>query len=295
VRDIANPSLDDAYFPLMRTFDWFRMQNLADSGPDANGANTESSSESINSNYALELWGAVIGDSPFQALAAIMTAGEIRTAQAFYQITPKSLPLREVEAVTVNVKLPLGQSGTRTLDPTLELVRNIVRANNSETNVFFGPRLAYRVGIQLLPISPISEYVISADWARAHEKALRDLEDNETALFDQAIGTAPSATSLCFLADYNGKDPVLPSEPAIRCTGALRINYSWRQVIAAANGINDPANSYKRYLDYAEKRQGQEDKYFKMTNGVVSDVLKDTSTPSTDTNTLWWLLARKKN
>jgi endoglucanase Acf2 len=295
VRDIANPSLDDRFFPLMRTFDWFRMQNLADSGPDANGANTESSSESINSSYALGLWGAVIGDSPFQALAAIMTAGEIRTAQAFYQITPKSLPLREVEAVTVSVKLPLGQSGARALDPTQEPVRNIVRANNAETNVFFGPRLAYRVGIQLLPISPISEYVISADWARAHEKTLRELEDNQTALFEQAIGNAPSAASPCFLADYNGKDPVPPSEPAIKCTGGLRINYSWRQVIAAANGINDPANSYKRYLDYAEKRQGQEEKYFQVTNGVVSDVLKDTSTPSTDTNTLWWLLARKKN
>src|SRR5690606_5159811 len=41
VRDIANPSLNDPYFPLMRTFDWFRLQNFADSGPDANGANTE--------------------------------------------------------------------------------------------------------------------------------------------------------------------------------------------------------------------------------------------------------------
>ena len=41
VRDIANPSLDDTYFPTVRTFDWFRMQNIADTGPDANGVYTD--------------------------------------------------------------------------------------------------------------------------------------------------------------------------------------------------------------------------------------------------------------
>src|SRR5262249_9850566 len=81
VPDIANPSAADPYFPILRTFDWFKMQNQADSGPTANGPNTESSSESINSNYALALWGDVTGNANLKALAAVMTAAEIRTAQ----------------------------------------------------------------------------------------------------------------------------------------------------------------------------------------------------------------------
>lgn len=298
-RDIANPSLDDTHFPLMRNYDWFRMQNLADSGPDANGPNTESSSESINANYALALWGAVIGDASYQALAAIMTAGEIRSAQAFYQITADSLPLREVPPVDVTVKLPNGQSGTQSMDPSKELVRNIIRANNSETNVFFGPRLVFRVGIQALPINPITEYVISDKWVKTHGKRLLELERNETALFNEAIGNLPTTSSYCFLTLYSGGD-VGQRTPAEYCTGSMRTGYSWRQVIAALNGMNDPAGAYDRYLGYAEKLEDQQKNYIQMTadafapqGGVVPDVLKDMSTPTTDTNTLWWLSSRK--
>jgi len=298
-RDIANPSLEDKHFPLMRTYDWFRMQNFADAGPDSNGPNTESSSESINANYALALWGAVIGDSSYQALAAIMTAGEIRTAQAFYQITPDSLPFRDAEPVTVTVKLPGGKSGTQTMDPTRELVRNIVRANNAETNVFFGQRLIFRVGIQALPINPISEYVISDKWAKTHEMRLRELEGNETNLFNDAIGRLPTANSDCFLAIYSSGD-ISQRMPAEYCTGAIRTSYNWRQSIVALNGVNDAQGAYDRYLGYAEKLEEQQRNYIQMTadafapqGGVIPDVLKDTSTPSTDTNTLWWLSARK--
>ena len=119
VRDIANPSLDDTYFPIVRTFDWFRMQNIADTGPDANGGNTESSSESINSNYALMAWGAVTKNDPFQALAAIMTAAEIRTSKAFYQITPATAYLKAMDfpEVDVTVKLPKGRSEVRKIMP----------------------------------------------------------------------------------------------------------------------------------------------------------------------------------
>lgn len=117
VRDIANPSMDDKFFPIVRTFDWFRMQNIADAGPDTNGGNTESSSESINSNYALMTWGVVTKNSDFQALAAIMTAAEIRTAQAFYQVTPDTSYLKDNELlpVDVTVRLPENRSEMRTI------------------------------------------------------------------------------------------------------------------------------------------------------------------------------------
>jgi len=246
VRDIANPSMEDKFFPIVRMFDWFRMQNIADAGPDANGGNTESSSESINSNYALATWGAVTGNSSFQTLAAIMTAAEIRTAQAFYQVTPDTPYLKDIESpsVTVTVKLPNGGAGTRDIKPSSEPTMNILRSNIVETNTFFGPLLANRIGINLLPISPISEFVISTDWAKVHAVTLGNVETNSTSLFNAIINTPPGVAAPCFLAGWDIDNPprnpdgtpIEPNAGAV-CAGTLRTLYSWRQVVAAANGV----------------------------------------------------------
>ncbi|MFS0755959.1 glycosyl hydrolase [Noviherbaspirillum sp. 1P10PC] len=313
VRDIANPSLDDTHFPIMRTFDWYRLQNIADTGPDPNGGNTESSSESINASYALATWGAVIKNSPFQAMAAIMTAAEIRTTQAFYQVTPETAYLKNLDypAVDVSVKRANGNA-TMTIRPSDEPVMNILRANIVETNTFFGPLLANRIGINLLPISPISEFVISPAWARIHSATLRRLEDSNTDLFASIISTPPDQSAACFLAGYDPTKPdrdvqglPMPPNPGAICAGRLRVLYSWRQLPVAANGINDPAGTYQRYVGYMDALPQQQETYRLNTrssvypnsslnaDGVVADVLKDNSTPSTDTNTLWWLSSRK--
>lgn len=314
VRDIANPSLEDTYFPTVRTFDWFRMQNIADTGPDANGGNTESSSESINSNYALMAWGVVTENDAFQALAAIMTAAEIRTSKAFYQITPATAYLKALDfpEVDVTVKLPKNRSEVRTIAPGKEPVMNILRSNIVETNTFFGPLLANRIGINLLPISPISEYVISTDWANLHYDTLRRLEDTNTAQFSSIVNTPPDQSADCFLAGWDPNaphvnpdgTPELPNPGAV-CAGRLRVLYSWRQLPVAAAGMIRPAEAYKRYTEYMDALKAQQDLYQLNTrssvypnsslnkDGVVADVLKDNSTPSTDTNTLWWLSARK--
>jgi endoglucanase Acf2 len=316
VRDIANPSLEDAFFPIIRTFDWFRMQNIADAGPDANGGNTESSSESINSNYALVTWGVVTGNTPFQALAAIMTAAEIRTAQAFYQITPDTAYLKGLDypEVSVTVTQPNGSSEVRKIRPGDEPVMNIVRSNLMETNTFFGGLLVNRIGINLLPITPISEFVISAAWARTHAGILRKLEDTNTAQFNDIINTPPGENSLCFKADWSPPGPhvdektgklIDPPFPGASCAGRLRILYSWRQMTVAALGMTDAAGAFQRYAGYMDALGGQQALYKLNTRsdvypgssnakeGIEADVLKDNSTPTTDTNTLWWLATRK--
>ena len=316
VRDIANPSLADDSFPIVRTFDWFRMQNIADAGPDANGGNTESSSESINANYALVAWGIMTGNNAFQALAAIMTAAEIRTAQAFYQITPDTSYLKYIEhpKVSVTVKLPNGGSEERTIEPLKEAVMNIVRSNLMETNTFFGGLLINRIGINLLPIGPISEFVISPEWAKAHADTLRTLMETQTSQFNDIINTPPSENSLCYKAAWSPPGPhadpntgqlVFPPTPGAACAGKLRILYSWRQMAVAGLGITDPAGAYQKYAGYVDRLKDQEATYQQNTRsdlhpgssdsktGLVSDVLKDNSTPTTNTNTLWWLATRK--
>ncbi|MDB5842427.1 MAG: hypothetical protein JWQ23_4379 [Herminiimonas sp.] len=308
VRDIANPSLSDPHYPVIRTYDWFRMQNFADSGPDANGANTESSSESINSNYALVLWGVVTENPQFQALAAIMTAGEIRTAQAFYQVTPRNSVFQDIVIPTVSVKLPAGNS-TVQLKHGSETSMGIIYQDITQTNVFFGSLLTYRVGIQLLPISPISEYVISREWAATHAATLKAMEAKQTELFDSVIATPPTTASACFKAGYGDEidktgKPVEKNVGAI-CASPLQTLYSWRQIFASVNGLNDPTGAYQRYTGYMDNLAAAESTYRSNTDpalhpgaslnsgGIVSDVLKSVATPSTNTNVLWWLSAQK--
>jgi hypothetical protein len=216
--------------------------------------------------------------------------------------------------VDVTVKLPKNRSEIRKIAPGSEPVMNILRANIVETNTFFGPLLANRIGINLLPISPMSEYLISKDWANVHYDTLRRLEDTNTAQFNSIINTPPNQGADCFLAGWDPKaqhlqpdgTPEQPNPGAV-CAGRLRVLYSWRQLPVAASGMIRPAEAYQRYVAYMDGLKKQQDDYQLNTrssvypdsslnrDGVVADVLKDISTPSTDTNTLWWLSARKPN
>ena len=62
IRDAANPSTDDAYFPFSRCFDWYHghswAKGLFDSG---DGKDQESTSEDALFSYAMKMWGKVIG------------------------------------------------------------------------------------------------------------------------------------------------------------------------------------------------------------------------------------------
>ncbi|MGI4847773.1 MAG: glycosyl hydrolase [Janthinobacterium lividum] len=300
VRDIANPSSDDPHFPVLRTYDWFRMQNFASSGPANNGPNTESASESIHANYAVMLWSVLNGLTEFQALAAVMTAAEIRTAQAYYQITPENSAFKDVAVPVVTVKTPNGPAPLA-LDPKNEIAVGAVYQDITQIQIYFGVQESFRVGIQLLPISPISEAVISRTWVKTHKSRLRALELKQTALFDSVINAVPNDGSPCFQAGYGGGEV----NPGAVCASALQTLYSWRSLIASANGLSQPEETYARYLGYVNKVKAQSDVYQANTSrithpgssnndgGVVADIKKTVITPTTDTNVLWWLATLK--
>lgn len=64
VRDIANPSTKDTYFPVSRHFDWYHGHSWAHGlYSSLDGKNQESSSEDIMAMYAIKMWGTIIGDT----------------------------------------------------------------------------------------------------------------------------------------------------------------------------------------------------------------------------------------
>ena len=75
VRDVANPSSQDPYFPVYRSFDWFVGHSWSKGLYfSADGKDEESSSEDYNFSYGMKLWGSVIGDSAMQARGDLMLA-----------------------------------------------------------------------------------------------------------------------------------------------------------------------------------------------------------------------------
>lgn len=75
VRDVANPSSSDPYFPVFRSFDWFVghswSKGLFFSG---DGKDEESSSEDYNFAYGMKLWGLVTNNVAMQARGNLMLA-----------------------------------------------------------------------------------------------------------------------------------------------------------------------------------------------------------------------------
>jgi endo-1,3(4)-beta-glucanase len=79
IRDVANPSSQDPYFPVFRMFDWFCGHSWA-AGLFffGDGKNEESTSEDYNFSYGLKLWGMVTNNLNSQARGDLMCAVQKR-------------------------------------------------------------------------------------------------------------------------------------------------------------------------------------------------------------------------
>ena len=86
LRDYANPSKEDPFFPVLRQFDAFDGHSWA-AGlfVFADGRNQESSSESINGYYAMMLLGSALGDAHISDLGRMLTSLEIYGTLTYWQ------------------------------------------------------------------------------------------------------------------------------------------------------------------------------------------------------------------
>ncbi|CAK9438613.1 uncharacterized protein LODBEIA_P28370 [Lodderomyces beijingensis] len=73
IRDVANPSRSDVYFPVSRMFSWYDGHSWAAGVyPSNDGKNQESSSEDIHFAYGMKLWGNVVEDYAMEARGGLM-------------------------------------------------------------------------------------------------------------------------------------------------------------------------------------------------------------------------------
>lgn len=143
IRDYANPSDKDPYFPQYRNFDWFHGHSFAHGiFPSGDGKNEESSSEDYHAYYAIKLFGKLIGNAEMEQ-GANLILGIMRTSLNLYMLYTNDN----------NVQPPQFKGNK---------VSGILFENKIDFATFFGRGSVgdeYVHGIHMLPITPISSYI----------------------------------------------------------------------------------------------------------------------------------------
>ncbi|TAQ89602.1 hypothetical protein B7494_g2092 [Chlorociboria aeruginascens] len=147
VRDIANPSSLDPYFPIYRNFDWYNGHSWAHGLYESyDGKDEESSSEDSMSAYALKMWGRTIGDSNLEARSNLQLAITARSLQNYFLYTDS------------NIIEPSNFIGNK--------VSGILFENKIDHTTYFGANIEYIQGIHMLPLLPSSTLTRTKDFVQ---------------------------------------------------------------------------------------------------------------------------------
>lgn len=163
IRDYANPSENDPYFPMYRSFDWFTghswAKGLFESG---DGKDEESSSEDVNSCYALKLWGMVSGNVALVNRSNVQL-GILNTSLNQYFLYDDA-----------NKTEPPQFIGNK--------VSGILFENKIDHTTYFGNYLQYIQMIHAIPITPMSSFIrhpsyVEQEWIQKLQGIVNDVND----------------------------------------------------------------------------------------------------------------------
>ncbi|XP_052197588.1 probable endo-1,3(4)-beta-glucanase ARB_01444 [Diospyros lotus] len=132
-------------YPRLRCFDLWKLHSWAGGLTEfADGRNQESTSEAVNAYYSAALMGLAYGDSHLVATGSTLAAMEIHSAQTWWHV-------REGDTL-------YPEEFTRD-----NRVVGVLWANKRDSGLWFAPAdwRECRLGIQLLPLLPISEILFS--------------------------------------------------------------------------------------------------------------------------------------
>lgn len=196
IRDFANPSPDDKFFPMYRMKDWYLGNSWAGGIAMAypNGRNQESSSESIAAYEAVSLFGAVMAknwardDDPagrahatnarhIRDVGRLLTATEVRSADRYWHVRQegpkKGIYPSSYQEYAVGIMWNVRSQGAKLYNAFFyicillilffDFVSNQMMA---EFQTWFGAAPYLAIGIQLLPLTPVAEIRDDVDWAK---------------------------------------------------------------------------------------------------------------------------------
>ncbi|KAJ9540679.1 hypothetical protein OSB04_027185 [Centaurea solstitialis] len=132
-------------YPRLRCFDLWKLHSWASGLTEfADGRNQESTSEAVNAYYSAALMGLAYGDAHLVAVGSLLTAMEIHASQQWWHI-------REDDTI-------YAQDFTRE-----NRVVGVLWGNKRDSGLWFAPAewKECRLGIQVLPLLPITEVLFS--------------------------------------------------------------------------------------------------------------------------------------
>jgi endo-1,3(4)-beta-glucanase len=156
VRDIANPSTKDPYFPVNRHKDWYMGHSWA-SGiavpggkPNFLGRNQESTSEAVNAWYAVSLLGHAVKRDDVRDLGLALLATELKSAQTYWHARSHS----DI--------YPAGFAAGKAV--------GMLWSSMAQQQTWFGVATYFIHGIQMLPVTPVSEALLEPAWLAEETK-----------------------------------------------------------------------------------------------------------------------------
>ncbi|KAK8044608.1 glycosyl hydrolase family 81 [Apiospora rasikravindrae] len=160
VRDVANPSSADRYFPVHRNFDWYHGHSWAHGLYETlDGKDQESSSEDAMHAYAIKMWGHTIKDGNMEARGNLMLSIITRSLSQYYLYTSD------------NKVQPSNFIGNR--------VAGILFENKCDHTTYFGANIEYIQGIHMIPLLPSSKLTrapkfVQQEWETYFDKGRAD-------------------------------------------------------------------------------------------------------------------------
>lgn len=147
IRDYANPSPADPYFPQLRNMDFYHGHSWAKGVTESfDGKDQESSSEDIMASYALKMWALVTRNANLHGMANLMLAVQKRSMANYFLMA-------DGNAVQPPEFVP-------------NRVTGILFENKIHHATYFGAAPWEIQGIHMLPVLPITPYIRSADFTR---------------------------------------------------------------------------------------------------------------------------------
>lgn len=147
VRDVANPSTDDPYFPRWRSFDWYAGHSWAKGiFTSGDGKDQESSSEDFHFAYGMKLWGNVLNDPVMEARGNLMLAVLKRALNTYiyYKSDNTTMPSKIIP----------------------NKVSGILFENKVDYATWFSDRTECKHGIHMIPVTSVSSFIRQADYVQ---------------------------------------------------------------------------------------------------------------------------------
>jgi endoglucanase Acf2 len=147
VRDIANPSRIDTYFPQFRAFDWYDLHSWSHGvTPSSDGKDEESTSEDMNAYFGIQMWAKLNHADNLKHTADMMLALLAHSASNLFlisdnnQVHPKDYIKNRVTGIFFESKVHYG--------------------------TFFGASSVFIHGIQMIPLTPALKLARSKDFCK---------------------------------------------------------------------------------------------------------------------------------